>query len=818
MFPSSFRQQGLWFLDQLEGPSATYNAPSALRLDGPVDRTALGLALNDVVHRHESLRTVFRLEGGVVHQHVLPPSPDAIRLEITSPTDEEEAALHLTRLSHLPFDLAADPPIRAHLLPLGPERHILLLVLHHIATDGASDPPLYRDLAEAYRARAQGLPLAWDPLPMQYVDYAAWERDLLGDPDDPDSTAARQLAFWKRTLAGLPEEVTLPPDHPRPESASFRGSSCTVSCPATVHAGLERVARETGTTPFMVAQAATAVLLAGSGAGPDIPFGSTVVGRPDEALEHLVGYFTNTVVLRTDTSGNPSFRTLLGRVREADLAAWSHEELPFDQIVLALNPERSTGRHPIFQVSLAMEEAAQAMPDLPGITAGPEPVSTGTAKFDLTFGFIRHRHADGSPSGLDITVEYATDLYRKPTVQAAAERLAGILAEVTADPDTPIRSVARLTPREPGKRTPTVRPATDPPPAPPGPRAPRTAVERELARIFAEVLKVPEVSVDDNFFSLGGHSLLAVMLLDRTRDIAGTGTAALTIRDLYRAPTVARLAEQFATRTRGNPMEHVLTMRPGTGAPLFCVHTASGLSWAYSGLLRHLDGERPVIGLQSPQYTVGAETPADFGALADSHTDRMRAVQPHGPYHLLGWSFGGVLAHAIAVRLEAAGEEVATLAMMDSFPLPHEYRMASVSRKWVMNALLEEDDHGDRERALDSDGPRPGPTSDGELVELLRARDTVLGMLEPAQVAAVVTTTVENLAAYAAYETSGTFSGDVLYFRALRSPADTPPAESWAPYLAGAFESHGVDCRHLEMNHREPLRMIGELLNKWLAR
>lgn len=1318
VFTPSVRQQGLWFLGQLEGPSSTYNAPNAVWLEGNLDRAALRLALGDVLKRHESLRTVFRIKDGVVYQNVLEFEDRGVELPVI-PATEAEVPRILTELGTVPFDLSQDRPFRAHLLAVGERRHVLLVVMHHIVTDGASDGPLYRDLGAAYRARIDGSAPRWEALPVQYADYAAWHRELLGDPADPDSQSARQLAFWREALAGLPEQVVIPADRVRPAAATHQGVAHTFRCSPELHARLLGAAQETGTTLFMVLQAATAVLLSRLGAGNDIPIGVAVEGRPDEALGDLIGFFVNTVVLRTDTSGDPSFRTLLQRVRETDLAAWSNQELPFDWIVEALNPERSTARNPLFQVLMAMEEADVRALELPGLVTRFEPVYIAAARFDLTFAFTRQRSDDGGLGELEVMVEGTTDLYEYGTIAMAAERLSRLLTAVAADPGRKIREIEILSPLERGQvltdwngvlrgpplvtlvdlfeiqaaqspdatavvsqdqrltyaelnaranrlarsltwrgvgpetivavmlgRSPELavallavlkagaaylpidpdypagrvaalldegRPAlvitdsaasghlpqsspvrvtlddpatladlggfdeanltegdrairllaahpayviytsgstgrpkgvtithgnmasllretedrfafggddvwswfhscafdvsvfemwgalayggtlvvvpfevsrspkdflallagervtilsqtpsafypliredirsspdlalrvvifagealdlgrlrdwyahhpddtmrlvnmygitettvhatymaldaetvdasvarsligrpipglrmfvldeglrpvpvgvagelyvagaqlargyfsrpgltaerfvacpfestgvrmyrsgdlvrwtsagqleyvgrtddqvkvrgfrielgeiqavltgnpkvaqsavvvredmpgekrlaayvvpTDhtatveefrtflqdglpdymvpsvvmvselpltangkldrralPTPAAagqPARRAPRTLVERKLCELVAEVLDLPDVGVDESFFNLGGHSLLAVMFLDRIKDIADISSTALTIRDLYRWPTVAQLAEQLATRTRGNPMEPVLTMREGSGEPLFCLPTLSGLSWVYSGILPHIDEERSVIGLQSRQLTDPAAMPGNFEEIIDAHVTGIRKVRPHGPYHLMGWSFGGIVAHSVAVRLQAAGERVATLALLDTYPLPQGHRSVAVDRRWLMRPLL-----GDQADEL------PEPTTDEELVNLLRSHDPVLGMLEPQQVASVVATTAGNGEAFMRYTMDGRFRGDVLFFEALRTDHGTTATAAWKPYVQGVIEEHGIDCGHMEMLHREPLSTIGEVLDKWLA-
>ncbi|MER6458831.1 condensation domain-containing protein, partial [Streptomyces sp900105245] len=439
--PLSFAQQRLWFLDQLEGPSPTYNIPLAVRLTGTLDAKALHRALVDVIGRHEALRTTFPSETGTPHQAVRSLAETDLALPVT-PVTEESLHPALARLAGVTFDLATDLPIRADLLALSPEKHVLLVVMHHIASDGWSNGPLLRDLATAYAARSREAAPAWAPLPVQYADYSLWQRSLLATEEE------RQLAFWKAELAELPEEATLPADRPRPAVASYRGATHKVTAPASTHAALTGLARETGTTLFMVAQAAVATVLARCGAGVDVPIGSPVAGRTDEALDDLVGFFVNTLVLRTDVGGDPTFRELLARVRETDLAAWAHQDLPFDRLVEVLNPERSASRHPLFQVMLTVGDTAVDAPDLAGLEAAFLDPELSIAKFDLTFAFGERRAADGSPDGLDITVEYATDLYEPRTVGLLLERTLLLLESAAADPDTAVGSIPLLTPEE----------------------------------------------------------------------------------------------------------------------------------------------------------------------------------------------------------------------------------------------------------------------------------------------------------------------------------------------------------------------------------
>ncbi|MEV1049531.1 condensation domain-containing protein, partial [Streptomyces sp. NPDC049916] len=305
-----------------------------------------------------------------------------------------------------------------------------------------------RDLGWAYGERRAGRVPSWVPLPVQYVDFALWQRGLLGDEGDEGSVLGRQLAYWRGQLAGLPELVTLPGDRVRPVSASYAGDVFVFGVDAGVHAGLLGVARRSGATLFMVVQAALAVVLSRSGAGDDVPIGSPVAGRTDEALDDLVGFFVNTLVLRTDTSGNPRFVDFLERVRDVSLAAYAHQDVPFEFLVEKLNPQRSAGHSPLFQVLLAFQNNPETSFDLPGLHTEPDEIVTGVSRMDLTFNITETFADDGAPEGLRGAVEYATDLYDAGTVESFTSRLVRMLQAVVEDPERRIDAVELLSDEE----------------------------------------------------------------------------------------------------------------------------------------------------------------------------------------------------------------------------------------------------------------------------------------------------------------------------------------------------------------------------------
>ncbi|MEU6732794.1 amino acid adenylation domain-containing protein [Streptomyces physcomitrii] len=435
--PLSYAQQRLWVIQQIEGASAAYNFPLVMRLRGPLDPAAWRAALGDLTGRHEALRTLFTEREGQVFQTILPTAQAQPVVEQLPATEAELPAL-VDAAVNRPFDLSAELPLRATVFEVGPQDHLVVLLLHHITTDEWSDRPFLRDLATAYRARLAGGAPAWEPLAVQYADYALWQHRLLGDPVSPESLAARQLDYWERSLAEAPEELELPTDRPRPARPAFTGAELDLAFPAEVHEGLKRLARESGASMFMVVHAAVAALLHRLGAGSDLPLGAPIAGRGDEALDELVGFFVNTLVLRTDVSGDPSFTELLGRVRELDLAAFSHADVPFESVVERINPTRSLSRNPLFQVMVGYHARGGEDVRLPGLQAEYVPFRVRNAKFDLVFSFTERLGADGDPGALGCRLEYADELFDHATAERLGARLRHLLAALVAAPGAPL--------------------------------------------------------------------------------------------------------------------------------------------------------------------------------------------------------------------------------------------------------------------------------------------------------------------------------------------------------------------------------------------
>ncbi|WUR90408.1 amino acid adenylation domain-containing protein [Streptomyces sp. NBC_01262] len=1300
--PLSYAQQRLWFLQQVHGENPAYHIPYALYLTGQVNVQALEGALRDVIARHEILRTVYPDQEGTPYQKVLDLDEARLTLAVLDTTPEQVDEV-LREAAREPFNLAADLPLRATLYLLGDDRSVLGLVLHHIAGDGWSLEPLSRDLSIAYAARLSGGTPQWSPLPVQYADYALWQRELLSGQDGPGNMAERQLAFWTETLREAPDELALPLDRPRPSAPSFQGGMVPANLDEPLHKELVALARASGCTVHMVFQAAVAALLCRLGAGTDIPIGNAIAGRTDDAVHGLVGFFVNTIVTRTDTSGDPTFGALLGRVRTGNLAAYEHQDLPFDRLVEALNPTRSTARHPLFQVMLAAQNSIPDDFSLPELTVDPRPVINGTAKFDLSFKFDERRGPDGAPQGVEGDLEYSSDLFNRCTAERIATYLVRLLREVALRPDLRLSEIGILAPEEhhrlvmewnntdkpfPGELTvadmverqvdrtpdvlalvqqqhrwtyrqlderanqyahllqslgagqetvvalclsrgpeavaailgvwkagsayvpldpnypverlrymfsdsgarilltegeladgvradggvqvqvetddrlrtaPTTRPVrtatgrnlayviytsgstgqpksvmiehsgvvnrlldvighfgltpedislqitsigfeppvreifaplaagasvallppegardpaivvdtirgsrptvilcvvpsllesiivhgadradfaslrlvgtagealrnaeaaelmgswgcevinqygptettmmsvvhhvrpddlhgvipvgkplansqvyvlddglnpvpvgvtgevhiagagvsrgylgrpgltatrfvanpfsgpgkrmyrsgdlarwredgklefvgradsqvkirgfrielgeieialTDHPgvsrvavivredrpgdrrltaylvpvgaaaPEPtelrdhlaarlpdhmvpaafvtlealplrgngkldqdllPAPdvtaqaaaRVPRSPREEVLCELFAEVLGLPSVGIDDDFFHLGGHSLLAARLISRVRIALGID---LAMRSLFEAPTVAGLAKRAGFDDGDSALEVMLPLRThGARPPLFCIHPGGGLSWSYSGFMKYVPPGIPIYGIQARGLLYPDDMPATVEEMAADYVTQIREIQPEGPYHLLGWSFGGIVAYEMAAQLQALGERMALLTMLDCYPgVPNHYR---IDDRDMLVSLLDPT----RPHVI----PQEGSPEIAKAVEILRNDTGALASLNEGQLVALLTTMAHNRHIVGHYAPKP-FDGDVLFFLATQGRTDgAPTADVWKEFVSGDVLSHPIKITHTNMNHPEPLAEIGRIL------
>ncbi|HEU4559040.1 MAG TPA: amino acid adenylation domain-containing protein, partial [Longimicrobium sp.] len=427
--PLSFAQERLWFLDRLEPGSTAYNIPVAWRLGGALDEAALERALGEIVRRHESLRTTFAEVDGSPVQAVAPFGAFALPVEDLSGLSETDREAEVRRRAGeeagRAFDLSAGPLFHAALLRVGEEDHVLLLSMHHIVSDGWSLGVLFRELSTLYTAYRDGGESPLAELAVQYADYAVWQREqLAGEVLD------RQLSYWTEQLAGAPELLELPTDHPRPPVQTYRGATVPVEVSLELLERLQALGRSEGATLYMTLLGAFQVLLGKYAGSDDVVVGSPIAGRTRREVEELIGFFVNTLVLRTDFSGDPGFREVLRRVREVTLGAYEHQELPFEKMVAELQPERSLSRSPLFQVMFTLENAeGGGDDDLSGLKVGGAGAAMEIAKFDLSLTLV------ATPQGLRGGLNYNTDLFERGTIERMLGHLARVLEQVAADAD-----------------------------------------------------------------------------------------------------------------------------------------------------------------------------------------------------------------------------------------------------------------------------------------------------------------------------------------------------------------------------------------------
>jgi amino acid adenylation domain-containing protein/non-ribosomal peptide synthase protein (TIGR01720 family) len=593
--PLSAAQRRLWFLDDLTSGGTEYNTGVGLRLSGPLDRDALRAALDALVARHESLRTTFSTMDGRGGQLIAPPGgTDSARsflplrtVDLPAPDPAELEQVLLAEL-RTPFDLRRGPLSRAVLGRLDADDHVLMLCQHHIVTDGWSVGILVDELARLYAAARTGVPAALPELPIQYPDFAVWQRDRLagaGSGGGMSRAMDDHLAYWRGQLAGL-APLELPTDRPRPPVRTAAGAVYRRHLPADVVRGLTRAGRARGATLFMTLAAAVQVLLSRYSAQRDVAVGTVTSGRDRAELEHLVGFFINTVVLRSTVDESERFGDFLSGVRETVLAAFAHDEIPFDRVVEELQPRRDPSRTPLVQAMVVLQNAVVAAREAAGLWVSEHDLPRHSARFDLLFEFV--------PRGdsLVLAVEYSTDLFDERTVARMAKQLTVLLDAVAADSDRPVAELPPAGEAEPLDAmppNPNGKPDRQALPAPrwgaagPGDRvAPRTETEKRLAAIWAEVLGVDEVGVEDNFFELGGDSILCIQVVSQARK---TGLQ-LNTRDIFTHQTVAALA-RVATEVAPAPAAYLA--RPPVSGPAPLTPIQRWFFEAYPARPEHFD-------------------------------------------------------------------------------------------------------------------------------------------------------------------------------------------------------------------------------------
>ncbi|NPC52754.1 non-ribosomal peptide synthetase, partial [Corallococcus exiguus] len=431
--PLSFAQQRLWFLDRMEPGTTLFNLPAAFRLRGPLDVKALGRAFNALVERHESLRTRFMEQDGQPVQVAEPSLALALAPEdltgLPLEQREEQTRKRMAEEARRPFDVTRGPLLRTRLLRLSPEEHVLLLTMHHIVSDGWSIEVLIREVGVFYESFVAGTAPVLPALPLQYADFARQQQGREGEP------LRRQLDYWKARLSGAPQVLELPTDWPRPAVQTFQGAELRVELPAALVEQLKALGRRSGATLYMVLLAAFQTVLHRYSGQDEVCVGTPSAGRSQAELEGLIGFFLNTLVLRTDLSGEPTFLGLLGRVREAATGAFDNQDVPFEKLVEELQPRRSLSYTPLFQVMLILQKP-QGRPQLGGLALEAIKSTAGRSMFDLTLSLVEVERG-----GLVGHVEYSTDLFEEATIARLTQHLRTVLEAAVARPEAPLASL-----------------------------------------------------------------------------------------------------------------------------------------------------------------------------------------------------------------------------------------------------------------------------------------------------------------------------------------------------------------------------------------
>jgi hypothetical protein len=561
--PLSFAQQRLWFLDQLTPGQPYYNECITLQLSLALNVAAMRRSVNEVVRRHEALRTTFKAVDGQPVQVIAPaltlPVPVMDLRTLPEPKREAEALRLATQEAQQPFDLTQGPLLRITLLCLGEQDYVCILTMHHIICDSWSMGVLIGELLSLYRAYSEGQPSPLQELPIQYADFAIWQRKWL-----QGAVLESQLAYWERQLANLPV-LQLPTDRPRPAVQSFQGARQAITISAPMYAALKALSQQEGVTLFMVLLAAFQTLLHYYTGQDDIVVGAPTANRNRAELEGLIGFFVNTLVMRTNFAENPSCQEVLRRVQEVALGAYAHQDVPFERLVEALKPERDTSRNPLFQVTFQLFSPPRWSGVSPEEVLSLRSVEVGTAKFDLRFDLML------DPPVLQGFFEYNTALFDAATITQMKGHLQALLESIVANPAQRlseffplIGATYKRVPEDllplasvlPGSLRPTPNVQADRQALAASDRrraeegvsfeAPTTEVERTIASVWQEVLGVAHVGVGDNFFDLGGHSLLLVQLQSKLRQVLGREVAIL---DLLRYPTVSAMAKALRPET-----------------------------------------------------------------------------------------------------------------------------------------------------------------------------------------------------------------------------------------------------------------------------
>ena len=672
--PLWFLQQRTWLEDPFNSDNAVYNYPLLLRIRGALNEVALQQSLQEIVRRHETLRSVFRIKEADLVQIVVPPVNLPLRIIDLRGLPESEREVRAQELAleeaRQPFDLTKPPLLRTVLIRLDRDDYMLQMTSHHIIHDDWSSAILSRELTELYECFAAGTGSPLHDLSFQYGDYVRWQQEQL-------RAKAAKLAYWKEQLAKSTGFHHLTTDFPRPPRCSNRGAREGTSLPLDLTDALKAFSRQERVSLFMVLLAGFQSLLHRYSGHDDIGVASCAANRPLVDLEGLMGRFANDVLLRTSFGGNPTFRELLVRVRETCLNAYSDQDLPFGELLKeTLNGADPTRELP-FQVMFILQNAPRDNRPIQGLRIDWLPFYAGTAKYDLNVWLQLH-------STLDVTLEYRPEIFQRTTIKQVADDYEAILRAMAKDSGARVSNLLISSKPTPAlaQRMPTgakeMVAAKDS-------VAPSDDVQSRLVELWTAAFGMP-VGVDENFFELGGDSLLAARLFVQ---IEKAFEMELPLAMLLEAPTIRQLAGIISAPIVQSLRSSLVAIQPsGTKPPLFCVHGHSGEIFQSRNLSLSLGADQPVFGLRS--QGLGAEAPYfTVEEMAIHYLGEIRTVQRKGPYFLVGYCFGGMIAYEMARLLKAQGQEVALLVMFNT-PAPGALKWWPFRPSYLMKRIASE--------------------------------------------------------------------------------------------------------------------------------
>ncbi len=825
VMPTSLAQQRYWVLDQLEPGNTSLNMPLTLRLTGKLDAEILEKTLNDVVSRHEVLRTTFSKNNGKPVQVIA--AERSQQLEIVDLSDhadkENEGNRLMVEEAHHTFDLLSGPLFKTKLIKLGPEDHILLLTLHHIICDGWSNGVLVREIGEIYDAYSRDLPSPYSELPVQYADFAAWQHNWLSTGGFED-----QIAYWKRQIGTELSALDIPTDFPRNKNRTSYGAIESLLLPQALTRAIKSLGQREDVTPFMIFLAAFNVLLHRYTGQDDIIIGSPTANRTQSETESLIGSFANTLLLKSELSGDPSFKELLARVKDVSLGAFSNQTLPFEKLVETIRPAvngRKGGQ--LFQVLFIFQTAFMQPIELEKLSIKPiRSVSPGSI-FELSLGVVERLE------GTRLQLEYNTDLFRVESIRIMLEDLRTILQSAVLDSNrkisellhwnTPLRSQNEIENAIASANT--VKPEI----TSASPAAENEQIEEILTNIWRDVLHVDSIRPDDDFFEIGGHSLLAAQLFDEIEKQLGVN---LPLATLFTATTIEQLVDLIQKEKPKDVWTSLVPINTsGTKPPLFLMHGAGGNVLFYNNLVKRLGADQPCFGLQAVGLSGHQSAYDRIEDMAAHYIKEIRGVQPEGPYYLGGGSYGGLIAFEVGSQLQKAGDDVKLIVMFDT-GAPG-YSKQTTKRFRLRDRFLTGIDHIQHhfETLLMHESGKKWPYVLSRATRAERKTRRISKQLKEKfapnflnRQGAIVSDPLSRvqdaaIRAAKAYFPSQ-YAGDILLFKASKQNRGIKRDETlgWSRFTTGNLEIFEVNGIHQSILAEPRVRLVADILNERLSK